>query len=205
MNLFTTNKCPFRSATELHDDHVRKMILETAQIMDGGTRHLLTDLIPGTTWADYEIVKIPATQRDNPVILSARYRVVFEWCAEHLSGLLEEFKYRWGHEHSYAYNIQRALEERFNEVMGELRNGDKFRLAVASDIHPPGYYRLPECVCAHQINYARHKLRIGTKKPRPAMWTRRHPPIWLVASAKADLEVVTFNGVEKHWFERYTT
>lgn len=177
MNLFVLHDCPHMSAMMLSDQHVRKMILETVQILDGGTRPIMHDLYPGQ--GPFEIVKIPWSQRDNPCIHTARYKVVFDYAADHLAGLLMEYRYRWGKHHSYV-DLLGKIETRRHFCEGGLSSYGGFG-AFMPATYCPGprrFLSLEEVIPAYRAYYLREKLTFGPKKI-PAKWTRRELPLWI--------------------------
>jgi hypothetical protein len=189
------------------------MILEVSQILDGGTRPIMTNLKPNG--GPYEIVKIPATHRDNPVIHSARTKWVFEWALAHLDGLLAAFRARWGHDHAYAKNrVRAALRARYDVVAPHLDNRglylamDADVLAVIKKLYPMttrnlrSYATLPVAVAAHRLNYAATKLTYahGTK---PATWTGNAPPPWLRSMARSHgYELVLSDDGRRYRFDK---
>lgn len=188
MNLFMVDERPGHAASMLCDQHVPKMILETAQILDGGTRHYLTNLNP--TGGPYDLVKIPKTQLDNPVIRSAKHRNVYEWALCHLSGLLTVFHLRWGHPHQYDKDgLLDVLTARYGAVRSHMTDGpyylatDGAFLPVA-DGQPTRYTNdLDVATRVHRLNYARHKLTYG-RKGKPVTWRKPScPPGWLISLA----------------------
>lgn len=179
MNIFVTDTSPVASATYQHDQHLRKMILETAQIIDGGTRPWM-NLVYGS--GDYEIVKIPKSHLNNATIHSAADPVVLRWCMSHFNALLSEFTYRWGRTHSYGQPaVYDPLRERYAQIYQHLTCDRGFRLAMDDQDRAdcPLYTRdLDTVVSAYRRYYVRTKLVYG-KKLLPCTWTHRDPPRWL--------------------------
>lgn len=199
MNLFLIDANPAHAATALYDLHVNKMILETAQILDGGTRPAMHDLQPGL---DHDIVKIPTTHRDNPVIRSAGDPTVWDWAYSHFTSLLREFHRRHGHPHSYA---RPALLSAFNErraTVDGLMTRRGFYLAVPDRFLPEsGKWTtdLALCVAVYRQAYAATKLFVG-KQHRPAVWTKTVPPMWLSKIAREHAIRGPFTEDGLHYF-----
>jgi len=127
MNLFVLDTNPLTAATALNDKHVLKMILETAQLLDGGTRPIMQAIQPNQT---HEIVGIPASQKNNPCILSASSEIVWDYAHRHFIGLLGEYRYRYGKRHSYdTEDMRRKLTERGNSARNGM-SGAGFYLAM---------------------------------------------------------------------------
>lgn len=184
MNLFSLDNDPALAAQGHCDQHLCKMILETAQIMDGGTRALASMHAPDLP---LEIVKIPVSHSKNPVILSAKHRPVFDYCSGLLQGLLAEFRHRYGHEHGYApTGVSEALATRLDRV-GRFMTPGLFYIAVADALRPGGrriHGNLDVAVELHRRNYVLTKMRYG-KRFRPVTWRDRIPPDWMIDAARA--------------------
>lgn len=181
MNLFVLDSNPTAAARALHNAHLRKMILETAQILDGGTRAILNDLYPGE---DHRIVGIPKSQRDNPVILSARSGHVYEWALHYFQALLTEYRYRFAKSHSYdRQGMVSLFKERWYLIHRYFPSRKGFRLAMPTLYRGrlPDHVAIHEAVGPYRSYYANEKLwdRGGT----PMLWTKTPPPYWLSTEA----------------------
>jgi hypothetical protein len=89
MNIFYSDQCPVKCATNLDSKRVVKMVLETCQI-------LMTSL-------NYYGVSTPykATHKNHPCCIWARESSEnFEWLMKHFIALLSEYKYRYGKTHA---------------------------------------------------------------------------------------------------------
>ena len=174
MNLFVLDIDPVLAARALSDQHINKMILETAQILDGGTRPILADIDPT---APREIVKIPKTHRDNRIIHSVSDPDVWTYAWMHFLGLLAEFDRRFGHPHSYRCHIH-DLRDRMLQVAPRMRERG-FVLAM------PDQYKTADdrfaisaqAIRSYRIYYAEEKVVFG-REGKP-MTHRTVPPIWL--------------------------
>lgn len=182
MNLFLVDHCPTLAARALCDSHVVKMILETAQILDGATRPAAYNLHPR---GHHEVVKIPASQVNNPVIRSAAALSVWDWAFEHLNALLIEYTFRYGRRHAYMdQGVPAELAERRRMVNGALPSGGRFRLAMPERYRPSdtmvATLDLGYAVAAYRRYYVAEKLGAGRRR---ATWTRSPPPPWLQRKA----------------------
>lgn len=117
MNIFYVHEDPRISARSLADPHVCKMILETAQLLATAHRFLDGKEVVCTkigsngkpykfkSWVlegqrDSEIPK--STHVGNRCSIWARESIHnYLWLFEHFGGLLEEYTFRYGKEHSY--------------------------------------------------------------------------------------------------------
>lgn len=201
MNLFLLDPNSYVAATCLSDSHVRKMILETAQILDGGTRAILNDLYPGK---DHAIVPIPWTQRDNPVILSARDQMVYFWALAHLDSLVEEFNNRFGGVHSYKkQGVLHRLRDRGHMLQQgkHFPSARGFRLAMPDRFkgYSPDYVdSVFDAVLPYRAYYAAQKL--WDRKGTPLTWTKRQPPAWIAKEAMKG-KLIRVMKDDKCWFE----
>lgn len=201
MNLFILHEDPTEAARALSDQHVRKMILETAQIIDGGTRPIMADLFPNEPIRG--IVKIPPSHRDNPCIHSVRARVVADYAWGHFLGLLAEHTYRTGNRHSYdSVAIRGALHHRLERAAPALTE-DGFGLFMPDSYKTASARRVPlaHAIVSYRAYYAaeKHDFRDG-----PAVWTRRAPPLWMVQylSQKGYERAITQDGQKQFFKER---
>lgn len=92
MNIFVLDRNPERAAAMLCDCHVRKMCLETAQILSGVTIRRGLQLLEG----------MPKPQNTNhPVIVAADNNESLIWLLIYNDYLLAEYEHRFGKTHKY--------------------------------------------------------------------------------------------------------
>ena len=92
MNIFVLDTDPGKAVEMLCDCHVRKMCVETAQILSG------VMLRRGVELHD----DMPKPQNINhPVIAAADNENAINWILDYNIALLDEFNYRFGHRHAY--------------------------------------------------------------------------------------------------------
>lgn len=92
MQLFILDHDPVSAAGMLCDVHLRKMCLETAQILSAVLLSHGTGLTPG----------MPRIySRHHPVILALNTPFKINWCIDHNSALHLEYERRFGKNHAY--------------------------------------------------------------------------------------------------------
>lgn len=95
MNIFVLDENPNTAAQMLCDCHVRKMCVETAQILSGVMLRRGMHLLPG----------MPKPQNINhPVIKAVETPGATNWVWLHLFFLCAEFRIRFGKRHKYCSN-----------------------------------------------------------------------------------------------------
>ena len=92
MQLFIIDKDPHKSAFSLADCHVRKQILETAQIL---TAYWVNSGHERLDW-------MPRPQNYNHPVAKAINQENVRWVMEHFYALLANFSYRFNKRHKYA-------------------------------------------------------------------------------------------------------
>lgn len=93
MNIFVLDQNPITAAQMLCDCHVRKMCMETAQILSGVMLRRGMTLLEG----------MPKPQNVNhPVIVAAEVQSGLNWLFEYNFLLHREYSFRFGKEHKYA-------------------------------------------------------------------------------------------------------
>ena len=104
MQIFFVDEDPYKAAQALHDIHVRKQIVETAQILSTNLRLMFDGEIVDELYKSYN--------PNHPVTKWARESYNnFMWTYYHFRALLEEYSYRTGKIHkSYEkYSILKWL------------------------------------------------------------------------------------------------
>ena len=92
MQLFILDPEPEAAATMLCDVHLRKMCLETAQILSSVIVRRGGELLPQMPRA-YNI--------NHPVITALDTPFKINWAVRHNEGLQREYEYRFGRRHAY--------------------------------------------------------------------------------------------------------
>ena len=159
MNIFVVDRDPIVAAQSLHDKHVVKMILETAQLLCGV-------FPPGA--APYK-----RTHYNHPCAIWTRASLAnYKWLLMHGHELCAEFVYRFGHTHA----TQQVLDWCSLRLGGydepKLPNIGLTPFIAAV----PDQYKVEDVVESCRAYYKAEKL--GGKRGLH-IWTRRTKPPWL--------------------------
>jgi hypothetical protein len=119
MNIFAVDQCPIKSAKQLPDKHVTKMILESAQ--------MLSIVFSDHYWGIGTISKVDGTPfktakgafKKHPCTIWAAESVAnCAWLIQHACALCSEFRHRYGHSHKLEKSLFEA-KRLFHRVTGE--------------------------------------------------------------------------------------
>lgn len=164
MNIFVTNECPTQAAKDHCDVHLRKMIVELAQLLSTAHYEL-----------DGSQVGYKPTHKNHPCALWVRAKSGnYHWAHRHFTSLCEEYRKRFNKDHETSKlitvlhaapkNISVALRTDFAMAMP-----DKFKMAGLVD--ETKAYRA----------YLNHKFKEWDCRDKPVkvQWTNRDKPSWL--------------------------
>ena len=183
MNIFTTNICPVKSAHELCDKHVVKMIVEYAQLMSTAHRVLDGDEYYDKTKAgrrikrwlhpdkDKERLLYKASHIKHPSGLWCRTSTAnYDWLYSHFKASCEEYTHRYGREHLTETKMLRLL----SIPPKNLPKGKQTEFAIAIAEHQscrqlPGFDQMSVV--------DKYKQYIKLDKPF-ATWSKREKPFW---------------------------
>lgn len=177
MNIFYIDRDPFKSAEQMVDKHVVKMILETAQLLS--TAHRILD---GTEYIgqsktgrkakrwrlpdDRENVLYSATHINHPSAVWCRQsNNNYNWLFCHFDALLAEYTYRYG-------KIHKCADSTFRQMLQRLPTNIPVGYFTPVTPAMPDEYKVP-CSVESYRNYYR------IAKARMHKWTKREPPDWL--------------------------
>lgn len=176
MNIFYLDKDAAIAAKYHNDSHVRKMILEYAQmlstahrVLDGEKYYTLNKA--GRKMVQYRLpderenILYKTTHINHPAAQWVRSNVLhYNYLYELFCHLCDEFEYRWGKKHATDLKLRTALREHPHNI----------RL-YSQSIEPPQTmeeeYKLPDVVKAYKNFYINGKSHL-------ARWTRRPVPYW---------------------------
>lgn len=156
MNLFVTNLNPTLAAQNLDDKRLRKMILETAQM-------LCTD-----AWRRGITVPYKPTHQNHPAVLSLHNPDVFNWALRYFDALHFEYIDRFGKSHA-SHTLIRPYFSATHSTEGLLPFANCARnSALGLDFtHLP----IPDSYRAYlSARWASDKL--------APVWTNRNQPSW---------------------------
>ena len=169
MNIFHLSNCPVESAQCLHDRHVVKMTLETAQLLSQAVR-----LAP--EWRPY-------VKRDNLYGITHQHHPSARWCrltvpnlywlAKHGMALADEYSHRFWRTHKSSEIIKYVLD--IIPKLPERDSDDLTRFAQAMPLE----YRNDDPVLGYRNYY------VATKIHPDSAWTARRAdlPDWLFKPA----------------------
>lgn len=180
MNIFLLDNDPVKAAQLQCDKHVVKMILESAQMLS--TAHRLLDgrmvLGKSKTGRTTKMWKLDDEVRDSILyqavhvnhpctIWTMESSANYHWHFKHYEALHNEYKYRYGKQHSSFVNLWDVLQYAPDNIPYAPMTPFKLAMGVA-----------PEC-----INYddpiGSYRAFYQTKQNRFKMtWTKREVPEW---------------------------
>ena len=105
MNIFFVDTDPKTAAQWQCDAHVRKMILESAQLLSTAHREL-----DGDYWADlFDLYK--STHKNHPSAVWVRQsKANYQWLYDHFIALCDEYSYRYNKTHKTDTRLREALQ-----------------------------------------------------------------------------------------------
>ena len=159
MQLFILDTAPRLAAVMLCDKHLRKMCLETAQILSSVLYNKNMTVPP-------ELPK-PYNPR-HPVIAAVNNAWKINWVLIYNSALQREYTYRFGKNHAYRKLVRVYMRLLYTADL----NGADWSFARAfKEFDSPG----TDIVKAYREYYRRKKLIM-----RNMVYTKRLPPDWLI-------------------------
>jgi len=179
MNIFYLDRSPDIAAQYHNDKHVRKMILEYAQLLSTAHRVLDGEQYQGLSentgrrvkrWKinesdGREEILYKATHVNHPSAKWVRESADhYAWTYCLFDSLSKEFEYRWGKQHATWIKLRSWLQSLPNNLIN-----------TAGWADPPqameDEYRLPNSVDAYRNYYIHGKSHL-------AQWTKRNKPDW---------------------------
>lgn len=169
MNIFVTHNQPYYTAIEHCDVHLRKMIVETAQLL--ATAHFELD---------GEVVCYKPTHKNHPCAKWVRedYKN-YRWASALLWHLCGEYDFRFKKTHKTEEHLKKLINVPKN-ITGCRMNSDG-RLAPESFVMAmPDQYKSDSVETSYQ-NYLNDKFKEWRSRERPMKveWTRRDKPSWV--------------------------
>ena len=175
LNIFFVHINPTIAAQSLPDAHVRKMVVESTQLL-ANAYHLERATTPAPLKSDGEMYR-PAFLSHPAADWAVEDFKQWDWLRMHAHGLANEFLYRWGKEHGclpalkyMGAHLPLAWMKNREFYAPPLLMPDEFKSRIKGAIWS---YR----------NY----IRLGKKHLHT--WTKRLPPLWLVDQKIASVVV----------------
>lgn len=163
MNIFYLDSNPQKAAEYHHDVHLRKMILETSQLLStahhvlGSSSHSLSNVYKKTHVSHPSAIWV----RQN--------RATYQWGVELLNALHEEYRYRFDKTHASLRVAPFLAKYPFDIGVGDL---------IPPPLCMPDEYKTDDAVESYRNYYRKAKMQDKNGKSL-AFWTRRSMPSWL--------------------------
>ena len=166
MNIFVTSYDPLACAQALDDKRVIKMILESAQLL---ATAMYCNKVPEHCF--------PRTKKDNKPYLPTHINHPctkwvresiqnFMWLHQHLTNLLDEYKYRFGKEH---------FLRKFDKIIYNVYEGNYFKECEGTVFVNCTPYKDMRLIFAYRKTLI-EKWKNDKRKPK---WTNCEPPEWI--------------------------
>lgn len=197
MNIFILSENPIDAAQMLHNRHVVKMILESAQMISCTIRakpngekffndwsHIIKQEIDEPDFVIetiHSLLKI--THQNHPANVWLREKPEnFYWLTRHLSALLDEYFFRFEKIHEYRQNAtlyllfaKKCMEIEYGSDISDWPKPSDFELCM------PTCYKSPHSATqSYQNYYIREKL--FTKNGQTNKYTKRRIPFFILDS-----------------------
>lgn len=176
MQIFFVDEDPYKAAQSLHDIHVRKQCVETAQILSTNLHLLLFD--------HPEILKeiYKPTHKNHPIVKWARESEDnMLWTLDHLDGLLKEYSYRTGKVH-LTLSIYPFIQNAIRQVSKQKIKFNSEGITMLPDPNKEqdvyGKYSLTEIMIDNYRKYYKNEKMYFTRWGF-AKWTKREVPMWV--------------------------
>ena len=164
MNIFILSLFPKTCARWHIDVHVRKMIIEYAQLLSTAHRYLDTDILS----ADMDLVLYRRTHTNHPCAKWVRESSMnYSFLYELFVALCDEYTYRFGKVHL----TDRKLRTVLRHLPQNIQDGQFTTFAQAM----PDRYKT-ESVCEAYIGFYRGSKRLNKAGKPMDRWTRRDIP-----------------------------
>lgn len=167
MNIFVVDAVPQVAARALHDAHVIKMALETAQILSSVVDTRLTHFESGVRLLGDRRIYRPTHLHHPCVLWAGETEGNRNWLVSHGLELCAEYHRRFGREHASLTVITTLADHPLVDTQMT-----PFAQAM------PDAYRGPDAVEAYRRYYV---TKLEDVRGRPARWTNTSPPEWLTA------------------------
>jgi len=159
MNIFVLDENPVVAANLMHDKHIVKMVLETAQLMSTAVIAL-----GGRADGLYK----PTHQAHPCSLWLLEAPANFCWLYEHGRALDAEFRHRFSGRSHASYSVIKQAYESYPRILQEYRAHTPFAQAMPDEYKVPG-----DAVSAYRNYYLGRKV-------EQSKWTRRPVPAFVL-------------------------
>ena len=168
MNLFVTSLSPTLAAQSLCDVRLRKMILETAQLLCAELRRRGADYMP-----------YRPTHPMHPVTLSLRNDATLLWAEEYFVEAHKEYEHRFNKDHKSYLDCRASICYAIGRYANLKATGAVFANCARNDTHGLEFTHLPITEAYQAYLSAR-----WSRDSRPPTWTNRGAPAWKIDFAE---------------------
>lgn len=161
MNIFAVSKHPRKCARALDDVRLRKMILETAQM-------LCTAI---NLKAGEQVTRYKNSHPHNPLTKWAMSPVNWDWLYHLGAAMGDEYEHRFGKRHA----SQDVIDELGDSRLWSGKFPESFINAAANDKHGISFKHIPDVHKAYRQYLVARWTLTDTRVPT---WTKRSPPKW---------------------------
>lgn len=170
MNIFVTSPDPTACAQALADPHVRKMLMESAQMLSTAILHHRPDLsgVNGLC---------KPTHRHHPIVLWAgSSRDAAYWLFAHAAALAAEYQHRRGKTHATAARLPTIAAH-----LDVIPDGPMppFHADVPADLRALPVFDAYRALLPRKYAAWTAARAAGNKRKPAPIWTNRQPPAWL--------------------------
>ena len=166
MNIFFIDKCPIKSAQQLCDKHVVKMVLETAQMCSTAVHEKLWHL-PDVYKSVADTIYKPAYKNHPMTVWVRENDANMAWAIIHGLEIGNEYTYRYNKDHKSTAVLRKIADFIFNSKFYE-----DYKLHTTPPQCMPEMYKSLDYVEAYRSYYIDAKSHILT-------WTKRKRPEWV--------------------------
>lgn len=177
MNIFVSSPCPYRSAFDLPDKLLIKMVLETAQLLSSAVQFFNRQIED----PDLKLANLYKESHTlEPVSIWAKKDIAnLCWLLHHGLGLVYEYRIRYNKRHKSTTQIEESLK-------WYIRNFGLVRFAEDRGKHQEFTMMMPYKYRTENVPRS-YKVYLQTEKSHYATWRiPGHRPKWWVAKCKQD-------------------
>lgn len=171
MNRFVTHTDPVIAAQHQCDKHIRKMIVEEAQMLSTALRENQSPFVTPDLYK--------SAHKQHPCTLWAQASYAnWMWAYEHFIGLCDEYDYRFNSPHR-TKDVMRKVFTSIVDNDGFMQSWRKIKLTAHPQCFGDWPHKTSESwpVMAYRSYIRDYKANVM----KSMKWTRRNPPIWFTS------------------------